>query len=297
MDRVYQLSGGVTVSRMQPAIGAVVSGIDLHQGFTDEHAESIRQALYSHGVIVLRGQEAMGYEDHVAFAGIFGALICEGHIPERPEVQPISGKVGSKEGIACYWHSDGVYKPEPEVASILRAIEPCSFGGDTCWSSGVAAYANLADDMKEQLRELRFNSSLTARMPRDYDQFGNSDSWNRLREKYPPVTQPAVSVHPVTGTRAIYVNQSWTIDIVGMDETQSEALIALLTAEIRRPECQCRWQWSQGDIAIWDNRLVQHYGVPDHTADRYLERITVSGGPVLSIADWEARQEKVKIGA
>ncbi|MDG2005188.1 MAG: TauD/TfdA family dioxygenase, partial [Novosphingobium sp.] len=56
------------------------------------------------------------------------------------------------------------------------------------------------------------------------------------------------------------------------------------------PEYQCRWQWSKGDVAIWDNRLVQHYGVPDHTTDRYLERITVSNGPVLGIADRESAE-------
>ncbi|MCX7864646.1 MAG: TauD/TfdA family dioxygenase [Novosphingobium sp.] len=66
--------------------------------------------------------------------------------------------------------------------------------------------------------------------------------------------------------------------------------LAGLADEFLRPEYQCRWQWSKGDVAIWDNRLVQHYGVPDHTTDRYLERITVSGGPVISIAEWEAQQ-------
>ncbi len=52
---------------------------------------------------------------------------------------------------------------------------------------------------------------------------------------------------------------------------------------------QARCRWDDGAIATWDNRLVQHYGVPDHTTDRYLERITVEGGPMLSIADWQAR--------
>jgi len=294
MERIYELPGGVTVTRMQPAVGAVVSGVDLHQGFTGEQAESMRQSLYANGVIFFEGQEAMNFGDHLAFSAIFGEPISEGHVPERPEITPVKGTAGSKEGTASTWHSDGVYKPEPETVSILRAIDPCTFGGDTCWSSGVAAYENLPDEDKDELREMRFNSSLAARMPKGYNHFGSGDNWDKLHEKYPPVVQPAVSVHPVTGARSLYVNQSWSVDIVGMDEAESEATITRLTGEIMRPEYQCRWQWNKGDLAIWDNRLVQHYGVPDHTTDRYLERITVSGGPVLSIADWEAKGAKVK---
>ena len=99
-----------------------------------------------------------------------------------------------------------------------------------------------------------------------------------------------VIVHPDTGARALYVNSSWTIRIEDRSPEESEALLGRLLAEIPRPEYQTRWQWEQGAIAIWDNRLVQHYGVPDQQTDRYLERIAVHNGPILSIADWEARQ-------
>lgn len=294
MERIYELPGGITVTRMQPMIGAVVSGVDLHEGFTDEQAESLRQALYAHGVIVLRGQEAMNFEDHLAFSKIYGTPITDGPDPERPQITQVKASAGSKEGTANTWHIDGAYTPEPAVASILRAIDPCTFGGDTCWSSGAAAYEGLSDEVREQIRNMRYNSNLAARMPKDYNHFGSGGNWDKLHEKYPWVNHPAVAVHPATGARSIYVNQSWTINMDGMDEEESEAMIAMLTSEILRPEYQTRWQWSKGDVAIWDNRLVHHYGVPDHTTDRYLERITVSDGPIVSIADWEARGQKVK---
>lgn len=290
--RIYELPGGLTVTRMQPAIGAVIGGVDAASGVSAEQAESLRTALYAHGVIFLRGQEAMDFDGHLALAEVFGTPIRDGPDPQRPTITPVRGTAGSKEGTASSWHSDGVYTPEPPTASILRAIDPCTFGGDTLWSSAVAAYEGLDDEVKEEIRDMRFMSSLAARMPKDYNHFGSGDNWNKLHEKYPPVTQPAVSVHPVTGTRALYVNQTWSVEMIGMDEVQSQATIARLTYEIMRPEYQTRWQWAKGDIAIWDNRLVQHYGVPDHTTDRYLERITVSGGPVLGIAEWEARKAK-----
>ena len=80
------------------------------------------------------------------------------------------------------------------------------------------------------------------------------------------------------------------LGIVGMDDAEGLPLIERLAAHFYRPEYQMRWSWEKGAIAIWDNRLVQHYGVPDQTTDRSLERITVHGGAVLSIADWEAQE-------
>ncbi|MDG2003219.1 MAG: TauD/TfdA family dioxygenase, partial [Novosphingobium sp.] len=249
MERIYTLPGAITVTRMQPAIGAVVSGVDLHQGFSDEQAESLRQALYSHGVIVLQGQQAMDFDDHLAFAKIYGEPVCEGPDPERPQITPVKCSAGSKDGTACSWHSDGCYQPAPPVASILRGIDPCSFGGDTCWSSGTAAYEGLADETKDTIADLKFSSSLAAVMPEDNDSFGSSEKWNELRDLYPTVHWPVVSVHPVTGARALYVNRTWSVDIVGKDEAESQALIGSLSDEFLRPEYQCRWQWQKGDVA------------------------------------------------
>ena len=126
-------------------------------------------------------------------------------------------------------------------------------------------------------------------MPKDYGHFGSADKWDELNAKYPPVFQPLVVVHPVTRAKSLYVNTTWSLSIEGMDETLGDALIKRLSAEFLRPEYQMRWTWEDGAIAIWDNRLVQHYGVPDQTCDRYLERITVEGGAMLGLADWGAR--------
>lgn len=288
-ERTYTLPGEVSVWRMQPAIGAVVSGIDLVNGLTDEQASSLRSALFAHGVIILRGQEAIRFAEHLSLARAFGTPVRDGPDTERPEITPVRSRAHSRDGTASSWHSDGSYQQEPPSVSILRAITPCSFGGDTCWSSATAAYAALPEDLRNHIDTLRFNTSLAAKMPKNYNHFGTAGNWESLNTKYPPITQPVVVCHPVTGRRALYVNASWSLAIDGMGQEEGEALIARLAAEFLKPEYQARWHWSVGDIAIWDNRIVQHYGVPDQTEDRYLERITVQGGPMLSVADWEAR--------
>ena len=288
-ERSYTMQSGLNVYRTKPAVGAIVSGIDLRQPLTDSIAADLRGALYAHGVIFLREQEGIGFAEHLALAEVFGTPVNDGPDPERPMITPVKAKAGSREGTAASWHSDGAYMQVPSAASILRAVEPCTFGGDTCFSSAVAAYAGLPDELKEQIDTLRFTSSLAARIPKGYGHFGSPEKWDQLNAEYPPVTQPAVIVHPVTGVRALYANTTWSISIVGMGEEEGQALLKRLTEEYMRPEYQTRWEWEPGSIAIWDNRLVHHYGVPDQTSDRYLERISVRGEPILSIADWEAR--------
>jgi taurine dioxygenase len=288
--RDYELPGGLKVSRIQPAIGARVLGIDLARPLTPAKAADLRSALFAHGVIFLTGQAHIGFDQHIALSEVFGKPILDGPDPARPHITPVRARAGSREGTASTWHSDGCYMAAPPAVSVLRAIEPCLFGGDTCYASAVAAYAGLSDDDKALITSLRFRSSLAERMPKNYGHFGSADKWEELNTKYPPVFQPLVTVHPVTGARALYCNTTWSLSIEGMDAAAGDALIKRLAAEFLRPEYQMRWTWEAGAIAIWDNRLVQHYGVPDQTGDRYLERITVEGGPMLGLADWEARE-------
>lgn len=286
--REYRTANGLGIYRLQPAIGAVVSGIDLARPISDPVAEDLRNALYAHGVIFLRGQGHIAFDEHLDFARIFGEPVDDGPDPARPMITPVRSKAGSREGTASVWHTDGCYLSVPPAVSVLRAIEPCSFGGDTCYASAVAAYDGLPGELKREIETLRFRSSLAERMPKNNDTFGTAEKWEELRAKYPPVRQPVVSVHPATGARALYANLAWSSDIDGLSSEAGQALIRRLSEEYARPEYQVRWQWEPGALAIWDNRLVMHYGVPDQTTDRYLERISVKQGPIIGVADRDA---------
>ena len=117
--RNYTLPGGLSATRCQPAIGAVVSGIDLAQPLSEAHAADLRSALFAHGVIFLTGQAHIGFAQHLALAEVFGTPICDGPDPGRPQITPVAAKAGSREGTASSWHSDGNYQPEPPLVSIL----------------------------------------------------------------------------------------------------------------------------------------------------------------------------------
>jgi hypothetical protein len=77
--------------------------------------------------------------------------------------------------------------------------------------------------------------------------------------KHPPLLHPVVRTHPVTGKQALFVNEGFTTRIVDVTEKESEALLSFLFAHVTKPEFQVRWRWQPNDVAIWDNRVTQHY--------------------------------------
>lgn len=51
----------------------------------------------------------------------------------------------------------------------------------------------------------------------------------------------------------------------------------MLFEHVKSPEFIVRWQWSPGDLAIWDNRCVQHYAVRDYEGPRIMQRVDTVG--------------------
>ena len=55
-------------------------------------------------------------------------------------------------------------------------------------------------------------------------------------------------------------------------------LLNFLFAHITKPEFQVRWRWQENDIAIWDNRVTQHYANADYLPQRrIMHRATILG--------------------
>jgi alpha-ketoglutarate-dependent taurine dioxygenase len=90
-------------------------------------------------------------------------------------------------------------------------------------------------------------------------------------------THPVVRVHPETGRKALYVNESYTKEIVELGPRESTHILALLAEHVKSPDFQMRWHWAPGDLALWDNRSVQHYAVGDYEDDRLTQRVVTAG--------------------
>lgn len=282
------------VKPLSTHLGAEVSGIDLAEKPGDNTITALRNAWLEHGgLMVVRDQAHLSAEDHIDFAGAFGPLfgapdepplqdtVSRYIHPNYPEIYRVSNKLDEKgeplgrKGAGTYWHSDVSFRETPAAASILRAIEIPSVGGDTIFANMTKAFADLSDAMKALLRPLRavhdFEVAAWQQYAKPIVVEDDLKGGNRA-------SHPIVRTHADTGAESLYVNPGFTSHIDGFDRDESDWILKPLYAHATRPEYLYRHSWQKGDLLIWDNRSLMHYAVADYgDTPRYMERTTCIG--------------------
>jgi taurine dioxygenase len=259
-----------------PVIGAEIQGIDLGQPLDAATVQWLHEALTRHQVLFFRDQD-ISVEAQMALGRWFGQLVAHPNdpgLPHHPEVMIIHADATSKRIAGERWHSDVSCDPEPPLGSILRIHTLPESGGDTLFASMYAAYDALSETMQRFLAGLTavhdgapYYRSVNRRLGRDDG--GRS---------YPRAEHPVVRTHPVSGRKALFVNEMFTTHVVGLSEAESVALLDFLFEHIRQPRFQCRFRWAKHSIAFWDNRCVQHQAIWDYwpqTRSGY--RVTIKG--------------------
>ena len=57
----------------------------------------------------------------------------------------------------------------------------------------------------------------------------------------------------------------------------------LFTCRIASPRFCLRYGWSEGTVALWDNRFTQHFVVNDFEGERVIQRVTVMGDQPMGV--------------
>jgi alpha-ketoglutarate-dependent taurine dioxygenase len=265
----------LTVRPITPLVGAVVEGVDLRQPLDADTFGGLHRALLDHGAIFFHDQP-LTREQLIAFVSNFGTPVQEpfAAAADTPVISE-SDTVVAK-GATDVWHSDTTFVAEPPLATALRAVELPPVGGDTCWGNMYAAYDRLSEPIREMLDSLTAVHSMVpvaARMRGRADARSDSFGERHGLENIHPV----VRVHPETGKKALFVNQAATTRIVELTPAESDHLLALLFEHVKSPDFTMRWRWSTDDVALWDNRSVQHYAVADYDRGRIMQRVVVKG--------------------
>ncbi|MGW1228073.1 TauD/TfdA dioxygenase family protein [Streptomyces sp. NPDC001478] len=269
----------VTVHKLGGRIGAVISGVRLGGDLAPETVAAIRAELLAHKVVFFRGQDHLDEESHEAFGRLLGTPVAHPTVPSADGRYSL-GIDSDHGGRANQWHTDVTFVPAYPAFSILRAVVIPPYGGNTLWSNTAAAYAELPAGLRTLADGLRAVHS------NDYDYVAvRPDALPEALAQYREVftstkfltEHPVVRVHPETGERVLLLG-NFVQRITGLNGRDSRALVDLFQSHIERPENTVRWDWQVGDVAIWDNRATQHYGVDDSdTHERKLRRVTIDG--------------------
>jgi taurine dioxygenase len=277
-------------------IGAEIIGLDLRQTLSDETIDDIRQALIKYKVIFFR-QQQLNEVSHVAFARQFGT-VTTAHpmlpsLPGHPEI--LEFDYGRMDNRTNQWHTDLTFLDRPPLASILRAVEMPSLGGDTLWANTVSAYQDLPTPLRSLADQLwavhsnTYNDYAAARVniSKKRQELGKVFTATEYQTLH-----PVVRIIPESGDRSLFIG-AFVRQFRELSVDESRQILKMLQSYIMRPENTVRWHWQQGDIAFWDNRVTQHYGINDFgTQPRCVQRVTLVGNLPVNIEGIESQSFK-----
>ncbi len=265
------------VEAITPVIGASISGISLNQDLKSDTVEKIYNALIKYQVIFFREQD-LTPESHLQLAKRFGD-IDPGH-PVYPHVEGFQSIVLLKNDESSRpdtndWHKDLTFKSNPPFASILHGVSVPKIGGDTLWASMSAVYDSLTDGWKEDLEGLEAIHDMGT-FRNDFYKEGGINSVNSALKKVGSAVHKVIETHPISGKKYLNVNQSFTRNILNVSQGASDHILQFLFQLLARPEFQVRFHWQNDSVAIWDNRITQHYAVNDYLPNsRHMQRVTI----------------------
>jgi taurine dioxygenase len=278
----------VEVRKAAGSFAGEVLGADLAR---EEDFARVRQAFLDHGVIVVRDQK-LSPEAQIAFSRRFGPLMGRRAsasdkvlMPGYPEITLLSNRREKGEYIGNadagrYWHSDMSFEDKPNLGTVVYAVDIPPEGGDTLFADLERAYATLPDTVKRRI-EGRRAAHTFAKHYREVMAKGSTRSPLTPEQlaALKDVWHPIVRTHPETGRKALFVNPGHTARIDGLDDAESEDLLATLFAHSLQPEHVYRHKWRVGDTVFWDNRRVMHqaetYDMTRYT--RHMHRTCIHG--------------------
>ena len=265
---------------LSPAIGGRVEGLDLADPLSDETVAALKDALHDRLVLFFSDQR-LTPAAHRTFASHFGPLHIHPiypNLPEAPEIMVLDTDADNLPD-NDNWHTDVTFIATPPLGAALYARRIPPAGGDTLWLSTIAAYEALSEPFKQFLVGLTAVHDFEKSFPRDrFASPAAARKWEEARAKNPPVVHPVVRTHPATGRKALFVNSGFTTRINELTRAESDAVLAFLFEHVTKPEFQVRHRWRENDLALWDNRVTQHYATVDYLPERrVMHRATIIG--------------------
>lgn len=279
----------ITTRPLTPAIGVEITGLDLAGPIDDETMAEVRRAWLDHVIAVFPEQE-IDDDSQIAFSRRIGELelinMSALQVKGRPELYAATNIdengvfMASDHPVAQLnkdnqrWHSDSSFKRVPAMASLLRACQVPSEGGETEFADMRAAYDELDGELRDRLDDkIAVHSYGYSQSQVGGMKALSEDEWNAV----PPVEHPVIRTHPATARKNLYIGRHAS-HIKGEDVEESRSLLISLCEDACRAPRTYKHSWRPGDLVIWDNRCVLHrgHGYPGDQP-RVMVRTTVAG--------------------
>ncbi|CAD6587093.1 MAG: hypothetical protein TREMPRED_004659 [Tremellales sp. Tagirdzhanova-0007] len=276
----------------------------------DELARELAALVSRRGVCFFRGQNISG-ADMLRLAAKISEMSGQpkdsGHVvhpignevselssDNKPKTMEISAEKQRKGGginrrfedvsrwASVAWHSDVSFERVPADYSILKINTLPQMGGDTLWINT----ADILDRMSPSFRE--YLETLTCEHDANFfheEARKLGISLNKGPRGNPlnvdtsfKASHPVVRTNPVTGWKSLFVNRGFSRRIEGVTKDESDMIMDYINRIcMMNIDCQVRFRWEKGSIALWDNRSSWHTATFDYTEERSGERASTLG--------------------
>ena len=279
----------LTVKPLNPALGAEVRGIDMHQPLDGETKQELLDAWMQHLVLVFPGQHITD-EEHVAFTRYLGEpeifhqkiiksksvreIFRVSNVDDEGLLMPADNPTVKQLSLAQLWHTDSSYRATPCVGSLLHGIEVSRTGGETQFTDMYRVFEALPERLKKLVEGRKCRH--------DFAQLHKLQPLRPMtaeeKAAVPPVWHPLVRKHPVTGRTSLYISPIYNDAVEGLSPAESKALIDELFDFCGRPEFVYSHRWETDDVVMWDNRCTLHQVTAYDPAERrVMHRTTIVG--------------------
>lgn len=202
------------------SIGTLLEDVQLSQ-LNEEQLDELALLVNERGVVFFRDQD-LTTEQQVSLFQHYGIL--DRHPAQKDQKHVIiKGSTDDHREMLSYtpwpsgdYHADTSFEINPPSYSMLRMEEHPEVGGDTAWLSQYGLYDALSNAMKKHVDSL--HAVHTSRL--QYDTI--IDLWS-VGPNRPPVDthHPAVRTHPVTGLKALNVNNGFVTGFTELNKKES----------------------------------------------------------------------------
>tara|TARA_B100001113_G_C21040376_1_gene592062 strand:+ start:252 stop:1055 length:804 start_codon:yes stop_codon:yes gene_type:complete len=254
-------------------VGAYINDINLSQ-LNDQLSNKIKNTLHKYGVIFIKKQnlDSNAYQN---FAKSIGRLVeyprLKG-LENFPYINVLERKPTDKSlAFGGSWlHQDTSYleKDRPRY-TMLMGIEVPAGQGNTIFSSGFNAYKKLPDEIKQKIKNATgiFSSAGPISKTRlELEKRAGIQSAKVLEAEHPIVQE-------VNGQKSLYVSPGHLIKIKNIDE--GDKIKDFLINHVNKDEFIFSYEWSKGDLVLWDNLSIMHKASEIKNCSRVMHRITI----------------------
>lgn len=277
------------VHPLPASFGAELRGLRVAGNVPEADVAAFMAALHRHHVLLIR-DVPNDPAAQVAFSRRMGPL--ERHSsaahthPDHPEIFCVGNYEGAG-GLRGHfargveqWHADSSFRAVPSMASLFYGAICPPEGGETWFLDAVAAYADLPAGTRARIDGLTAVHDLATLAEWNARHTpGRAPLPEATRRQFPPMPQPLVRTHPVTGARSLFLCPAVISHLEGLPVEEGRALVEALMEHAAQDRYVYRHRWRPGDLVVWDNRCTLHTATLfDHERyQRLMFRTTVAG--------------------